>query len=210
MRKQKTRSRQLRYGRLSPTSTLPEGYRLKSSFSLAQGNYRRLILLNLLGAVLFVAFGLVFLTSALNLRPELGDAIILFGGQGTMIVLLGNLAGMAVLLVLHELTHGLFFWWHTRARPVLGVRLFYAYAAAPGWYLPRGQYFLTALAPLVLLTALGYAALLLIPPMAALPVLFGMTMNAAGSVGDLAVVVWLIGRPWSALVEDVGEAVNLY
>lgn len=209
-KRQKRSDRRQRYVDLSPTNTLPQGYRLRDTFSLGQSNYKRLIVLNLLGAVLFVALGWVFLSTVLNLRPDMGDAIIGYASQSTLIVILGNLLGMAVMIGLHELTHALFFWWYTRERPVIGLRRFYAYAAAPGWYLPRGHYFVVALAPLVLLTLLGYAALLRVPMIVAMPLLFGITMNAAGSIGDIAVVLWLLRKSKSSLVEDVGDAMHLY
>jgi hypothetical protein len=210
MKKQRPQPGRRRPLDLSPTRTLPERFYRKGSFSLAQGNYPKLILLNLVGAALFVVLGWVFLTTAINLRPELGDGILTYAGQWTPIVILGNLASMAAMVLLHELVHGLFFWVYTRDRPVIGLRLFYAFAAAPGWYLPRGRYFVVALAPLILLTAAAYGGLLLISPTAALPLLFGMTMNAAGSVGDIAVVLWLLRHPGPALVEDIGDAVHLY
>jgi hypothetical protein len=210
MTRQKRLASQQRSIKLTPTHTLPERFYRKGSFSLAQGDYRKLILLNLIGAALFFGLGWVFLTTALNLRPDLGDGIMIYATQWTPLVILGNLAGMAVMVLIHELVHGLFFWAYTLARPVIGLKLFYAYAAAPGWYLPRGRYLIVALAPLVLLTGFGYAALLVITPIAALPLLFGITMNAAGSVGDIAVVIWLLRHPGPALVEDVGDAVHLY
>ncbi len=52
---------------------------------------------------------------------------------------------LIVTLVLHELVHGLCFWSFTRDRPRFGWKLIYAYAAAPGWYLPRGRYLTVAL-----------------------------------------------------------------
>lgn len=211
MEKQKHPSgRRQRRGSLSPTDTLPRHYHLRDTFSLEAGSTRRLIVLNLLGAVLFVAFGWVFLSTAIFLRPAIAQAIIRYAVQPIPLVIAGNLLGMAILIGLHELTHALFFWWYTRARPVIGLRRFYAYAAAPGWYLPRRQYVLVGLSPLVLLTALGYAALVWIPMTAAMPLLFGMAMNAAGSIGDVAVVVWLLGKPGPALVEDVGDSIRLY
>ncbi len=210
MRKQKPRSGRRPHIQLTPTQVLPAGYRLQDVFSLAQRDYRRLIVLNVAGAVLMVALGWAFLSSALALRPGIGDAIIHYTSQFPLIVIAGNLLGMVVTIGLHELVHALFFWLHTRARPVIGLRRFYAFAAAPGWYLPRGHYVLVGLAPLVLLTLLGYLALLLAPPVAAMPLLFGIATNAAGSVGDIAVVLWLWRKPDSALVEDVGDAINLY
>ena len=37
-----------------------------------------------------------------------------------------------------------------------------------------------------------------------------MTLNAAGSVGDMAVAAWLIRAPAGCLANDQGDAFNLY
>src|SRR6266699_209791 len=70
---------------------------------------------------------------------------------------------LCVVLILHELTHGLFFWLFTKSRPAFGFKGWYAYAAAPGWYLPRAQFLVVVGAPLTLLSLLGEALLLLVP-----------------------------------------------
>jgi len=49
-----------------------------------------------------------------------------------------------------------FFWVFTRSRPVFGLRGWYAFAAAPGWFLTRGQYLVTILAPFLILSVLGH------------------------------------------------------
>lgn len=168
-----------------------------------------MLIWNLIGAVVFVVLGWVFLTIATALRPALAEGIIQ-SAQQIFLVVFGNLIAMVVAVVLHEMVHGLLFWFFTRTPPVFGFRLAYAYAAAPGWYLPRGQFSLVALAPLVFLTLLGHILLAFIPPALALPLLFGMTTNAAGAIGDIAVVIWLMRRGNRMLIEDLGSEVKVY
>jgi hypothetical protein len=163
----------------------------------------------LIGAVVFVVVGWIFLTIAIALRPALAEGIIQ-SAQQIFLVVFGNLISMAVAIILHEMVHGIFFWIYTRTPPIFGFRLTYAYAAAPGWYLPRGQFGLVALAPLVFLTLLGYILLAFAPPVLALPLLFGMTTNAAGAIGDIAVVIWLMRRGNRLLIEDLGSEVKVY
>jgi hypothetical protein len=196
--------------KLKPANRLPDGFRLNGTFSLTPGNFKMLIGLNALGAALFFLFGWLFLEFALRQRPEIGDAFVLLAYQSSAMLLIGNLAGMAAMLVLHELVHGFFFWFYTRARPHFGLRLFYAFAAAPDWYLPRNPYFVVALAPLTLLTLAGLGLLLVIPPTYGPALLFGLAMNAAGSIGDIAVVIWLLRRRGQVLVNDLGDSVNAY
>ena len=195
---------------LQPGNELPEGYKLRDTFGLSLAHWQQLILLNVIGAVLFFLFGWLFLDLSLRLRPELGDEILAFSNQGVLVLLAGNLLGAILLILVHELVHGLFFYYYTRARPKFGLRLFYAYAAAPGWYLPRSNYFIVALAPFVLITVLGLLVMPIIPLVIAPAFIFGLTMNAAGSVGDFAVVGWLLRQPAKLLVEDVGDSVNVF
>ncbi|HLF01799.1 MAG TPA: DUF3267 domain-containing protein [Anaerolineales bacterium] len=196
--------------KFKPSNRLPAGFRLNGSFSLTPANFKMLIGLNVLGAVLFFLFGWLFLEFTLRQRPEVADAFVLLAYQSSTVLLIGNLLGMAVMLVLHELVHGFFFWFYTRARPHFGLRLFYAFAAAPDWYLPRNQYFVVALAPLALLTLGGLGFLLVVPPTLGPALLFGLTMNAAGSIGDIAVVIWLLRKRGHMLVNDLGDSVNAY
>jgi hypothetical protein len=195
---------------LQPGNELPEGYKLRDTFALSLGQWQKLIILNLIGAALFFLFGWFFLDTSIRQRPELANEIISFANQGVVILLIGNLLGAALFILIHELVHGLCFYYYTRTRPKFGLRLFYAYAAAPGWYLPKFNYCVVALAPFVLITSLGLLLIPIIPLVIAPAFIFGLTMNAAGSVGDFAVVIWLLRQPGKILIEDLGDSVNSY
>jgi hypothetical protein len=117
---------------------------------------------------------------------------------------------VGVVLVLHELTHGLFFWLFTRSRPVYGFKGWYAYAAAPGWYLPRIPFLAVLGAPLILLSLLGEALVLLVPDTVALLVLWGMIINAGVAIGDLYMIVRLLLAPKATVIEDSGAGIKWY
>ena len=93
---------------------------------------------------------------------------------------------------------------------MFGVRIFYAYAAAPEWYIPRGQYAIVGLAPLVVITIVGLALLLVTPSPAVWAVVFVVALNAAGSIGDLLAVAWLLAQRSATLACDKGDAITLY
>jgi hypothetical protein len=114
------------------------------------------------------------------------------------------------MLVLHELVHGAFFWLFTHQRPHFGFKGAYAYAAAPDWYIPRRQYMLVGISPLVVLSLLGVLLLPVLPAGALLPWLVALAGNAAGAVGDALIVGWLLFQPDSVLVQDHGDAVTVY
>jgi hypothetical protein len=199
------------------TKTLPAEYQLSATIRLSK-NTRLFLLLNLLGLLLFFGFGWLFVQIALLLRPDAAPLlrVLTFPAGGGWFLNLsldwfwGVLLALVLVPLLHEATHGLVFWFFTRARPRFAYRLVYAYAAAPEWYIPRGPYLLVGLAPLVVLSLTGVACLLFIPqPLIPFLIAF-LVFNAAGAVGDIAVVVWLLFQPATLLARDSGDALALY
>jgi hypothetical protein len=126
------------------------------------------------------------------------------------LILLISIALLVALIVVHELIHGAFFWLFTRSRPVFGLRGWYAFAAAPGWFLSRGQYLITTLAPFVLLSLLGMVMMAVLPVLIAAIVLILTVFNATSSVGDLWIAIRLVGQRGNVVAEDLGDGVNFY
>ncbi len=197
---------------MKPTTTLPEDYRLSGTLDLSK-NQKAVLLLNLVGLGLFIVFGWLLLRAAIALRPDMAGALFSLSVNNALqfvVWLAVLLASTAVMVLLHEGVHGLFFWLTTGARPKFGFRGAYAYACAPDWYLPRGPYLWISLSPLVVLTLLGLALVRVLPLGALPPLLLLMVLNASGAVGDLAVFFWLLGKPAKCLANDRGDAVSLY
>ena len=112
---------------------------------------------------------------------------------------------IALMLVLHELVHGIFFWLFTREKPRFAIKPGYAYAAAPEWYFTRLQYIIVGLAPLLIISL---ASLIMAASSAYAIVAYFLiiaTFNAAGSLGDIIVVVWVLRQPKNILVSDKGD-----
>jgi hypothetical protein len=193
------------------TQTLPEGYRSAGTIDIHKK--RTLLLISLLGLILMCAFGFLFTDLLAFLRPtdfanHLRDMP--FGLKSILLQTLAMLAILVPMLLLHEALHGLAFWIFSRSRPRFAFKTFYAYASLPGWYLPRSQYLVSALLPFTFITVLGVLLLWLLPPTWFIPMLLVMVANAAGSVGDLVVAVWLLTRQRGTLAMDAGDAVTLY
>lgn len=191
------------------TRALPAGYSERGGISL-KNNRRLLILLNLVGipwAVLCAVFFL-FMASVYGSLPSSGSQRLT--ATDLLLGLVALALAVVVTLTLHELTHGVFFWLFTRARPQFGFKGAYAYAAAPGWYIPRGPFFLIGLAPLILLSSLGLLVLPFIPFPASLPLLFTLFVNATGAIGDLYMVTRLAFAPRGTLIEDQGEGIRWF
>lgn len=166
-----------------------------------------LIGLNLIGLALFFLFGWLFTRLASRLVLTRQSLDIHVSGFSYVLAIL---AATITILLLHEMTHGLFFWLVTKSRPRFGLRAAYAYAAAPEWYVSRNAYAMIGLAPLIVLTALGIAIIPYVDINWLYVLIFAMTINASGSVGDAYVVGWLLLHPANTLVNDHGDAIWFY
>lgn len=166
-----------------------------------------MIVLNLVGLLLFFAFGLAFLHLAALLYPGI---VFKASNFPALLMILALLLAYAAVLVLHELVHGLFFVILTGSRPHFGLKQMYAYACAPEWYIPRNQFLVVGLAPLILITLAGFLILPLLSPTLATFTLFAMAVNASGAIGDLYTVLWILRFPADAFVCDHGEKFTIY
>jgi hypothetical protein len=195
---------------LNPAKTLPENYHMYRRLNIL--DRKSLILVNIWGIVLFLASAVFFplLAGWLSKTGTVGSEIKI-NGLASAAGFIGLLLGvMAVMIVLHEGLHGLFFWLFTRAKPKFAFKGFYAYAAMPDWYLPRREYLITALAPLVGITALGILALALLPGWADPPLVWLLILNTSGAVGDLWIVSALLRAPAGVLGRDAGDCSELF
>lgn len=186
---------------------LPPGYVRGGSLDLSK-NCAASILLNGVALALYFLYGWVAFQIFRSLRssvdppgsflPDSGDQAVVF------------LITVALVLIVHELIHGLFFWIFTRDRPKFGFRGVYAYACAPDWYLPRNPYLVVGLAPILAISLLGLALAPLLSSQAVRALLYAVSLNAAGSTGDLFVVGWLLTMPTSTLINDLGDGFTIY
>ena len=164
--------------------------------------------MNVMGVLLLFIFGWLFMGVAAALNPEFFwlELQILVGTLSVPAFLLT----IVLVIVLHELSHALFFWLFSREMPKVGFNLLYAYAAAPDWYFTRRQFVLIGLAPVLLLTLAGIAAMPLVSFITVPRIILALTVNAAGAVGDFIVVMWALGQPANILLRDEGTAVSVY
>jgi hypothetical protein len=193
---------------MSATRTLPDDYRQTAEIDLAK-NIGLVILLNLAGTVLFV-LSLVLLGWLMRwVHPKItaGTLPFLLG----LPELLSWLVSIPLIVIVHELIHGFFFWVFTRHQPVFALRLLYAYAAAPDWFIPARQYWIVGLAPLVILDAVGLLFILMAPT-GWIPVLsaFLVALNTAGAIGDIFIVARLLQLSPGSLVKDVGDGIRFF
>jgi hypothetical protein len=208
---------------LKQITQLPEHFVERGSVDLSK-DFKLLAWLQVAALLAVILTGWLFLNLTYALRADSVELLSLRSllgfesGTGfffqislSMFMLLSLLIATVLMIILHEAVHGIAFWLFTGKKPTFGFKWFYAYAASPkGVYLPRQQYFVVALAPLIFLTLAG-TALIPLTPLTALPTLvFFLIGNAAGAIGDIWVVGWLLREPPEILLQDKGDAVTCY
>lgn len=191
---------------MRPVKNLDAEYVLAGELDV---NNRQVIIgLNLVGLVLLFLFGWIFFQIASAIRPEIESpslSSVLEGLEPLSLIL-----GVIIVLIIHELVHGLFFWIFTGDRPKFGVHIFYAYAAAPEWYIPRKYFLVVGLAPFVCISLAGLLLLPLVPFQMAPVLVLSLIFNAAGSVGDFAICGRLVSQPNTFMIHDIGPRMAFY
>jgi hypothetical protein len=184
--------------------TLPDGYAQSGVINLKK-NKRLAITLNLVGFFIAALTFYLLVNLGALLRPGI------FPISGNILAGLVLILGLQVIMItVHELIHGLFFWVFTRSRPVFAMRLLYAYAGAPAWYLPTRQYAVVTVGPLVVIDVVGLLLMLLGPESWVLMTAFIVAMNTGGAIGDLLVFIRLFKLSPKSLANDTGDVVTFY
>jgi hypothetical protein len=193
------------------TKNLPENYALIRRLDIRER--KNLILMNVWGVVLLIIAWIGFTRLANLIRPERTGSLFTFSIDNLLSGFLDLgllLLVTVVMLVVHEALHGVCFWGYTKTLPKFAFKGFYAYAAAPDWYLPKGQYLITGLAPLVVITVVC-VILMFFVPLSWMPALLWMLiLNTSGAVGDLWMVYGLLRSPANVLACDKGDVLEFY
>jgi hypothetical protein len=157
--------------------------------------------------MLIFFFGWLFSYLVIKLSPinSIQNEIFGFFHSNTLINIVAFLISIIIMLVLHELTHGIFFWSFTHEPPRFSLKAGYAFAAAPEWYFPRLQYILVGLSPFLIITTASIALTRFVAPSLIIFMVLIAASNAAGSIGDLIVVAWILRQPMKILVKDEGD-----
>lgn len=194
----------------------PEGYVEKAVIDLT-GEQRMKFLAVLLGVVLVVATSVAMARIVDAVRPGVLDLGLAEYQEGRIVgsfdlgSLLSYLAVLVLVLVLHELLHGVAFWGVSGKAPTVGLKGVFVYVSAPSSvYFQRDRYLWVGVAPLISLTLVGVLLVPFLPPsLLLLDVLF-VALNAGGSAGDLVMVLVLLRYPSSSLIRDVGSGMAIY
>ncbi len=188
------------------TTILPESFHFYHALNLA--NRKLMWAQNLIGIILLFFFAWIFMGVAAALNPRFfWLSLYLFAGNVRIVPFLLT---AVLIVILHELLHAWGFYWFTKERPMIKFHILYAYTTAPQHYFPRNPFILITLLPLLAITAVG---ILLLPfiTLSTLPYLIlALTLNAAGSIGDMVIALWLFSQPADTLVRSEGACISLY
>jgi hypothetical protein len=200
-----------RYNQLMQTTKyLPTSYHCYKTLNLSGS--RTVLWLNLVAVLLLFFFGWLFSRLITKFTPinPFKSGILGFFSSFSLLSIGVFLLSILIMLIFHELTHGLFFWLFTQERPTFSLKAGYAFAAAPQWYFSRLQYLIVGLSPFVIITISSMLLIQLVPIFIIKYLLIIATFNAAGSIGDLIVVGWILKQPMNILVKDEGDKFSTY
>lgn len=120
---------------------------------------------------------------------------------------------MVVYVVLHELTHGVFYKIFTREKLTFGLTLTVAYCGVPNLYLKKVPALVSALAPFVVFSIVFGVPLLFITNYWTYVILAALfSLHFSGCIGDLYVSILLIFKykGKDVLVNDTGPKQTFY
>jgi hypothetical protein len=197
--------------RASPIKSLPEGYR--EVYYLSVTDMVALVWLNLLSLVLLAAFAILMIAWIAGVR-HLRDPY----AASTQIPGLFLWIGVILVLPFHEWIHGLAI--HgVGHKPIYGIKWadfgrvklpLVLYTTAGDVFFRRPEFIFVALAPVVVITALGMVIVAVLPDYLAYYVALAVVINGAGAVGDFWMVVVTLRYPADCLVRDEADSIRIY
>jgi len=168
----------------------------------------RVTALNIVGAILFVIFGMIFSSMAFGLGKIPSEGNFRIG----LVEISLSIVGVMLTLVLHELTHGLTMQMFG-ASPKYGIiwKGLMLYATSPGYAYRRNNYVVISLAPFVFISVLVILGMWILQGTAwvALLAICGI-VNASGAVGDMWITMIVLRYESTAYVMDERDGIRVF
>ena len=170
-------------------------------------NEKLAIKLNILALIFFVLFLPVFWLISKQIAPI--QQMNFFNHLGFFKILL-PLVFFFIIIVIHELTHGIFMkLFNPKGKVIFGFKNGMAFAASPGSRFSRAHFFWISLSPFVLLTStmIGFYYFGLINPSVFISI---TSMHAGACIGDFYWGLLIIQAPKKSLIEDTDVGIKIY
>jgi hypothetical protein len=121
-------------------------------------------------------------------------------------------------LLLHEWVHGVAIRWagHRPRYGMQGIKIgpitipYLLYATADDAYFPRTAFIVIALAPVIIITIVGLALMVILPDYLHSYLMVAIVINGTGAVGDLWMTAIVRRYPESTLVRDEAESISIF
>ena len=189
----------------APPVQLPENYHEVLYWKLSH-HTKLLVVLNVVGLALMGLAAALFFAWTRLWQPQIESFKVSLLQIGATIITI------VLTIVLHELTHGLALRAYG-AQPKYGVMWneMMFYATADGHAFRRNAYIVIALAPLVGLSLVGMALLILpLPGWLAWTVVFCAALNFGSAIGDMWLVRVALSYPSTAYVVDEKDGLRVF
>lgn len=165
------------------------------------------LMMNILMAVLFLAFFYLLSGYAVNIRPEFGGAQ--FGGLwGWSTLLIFVLAYL--MMYAHEALHWLGFKLFSGANPQFLVKGITPRAIMEEVYMPKGTFIASKAMPAVVLTIVYLILVFIVPTGWLVMMLYFFAGNLAYAASDLLAITEAVRGPKGTLIEDVSDEIYFY
>lgn len=192
------------------TKTLPPNYQPQKTLDFSTS--RAAIGLNLAAVPLLFLYGWLFsriINYLRSINPSAKGAWSIFTAfSGIEVIAL--ILSVIFMFIFHELIHGAFFWLFTGEQPKFALKSGYAFAAAPDWHLPRTQYIVVGVSPFVVISLLSVIIAAFTTSSLVPYLIYIATFNAAGALGDMIVVAWVLAQSHAVLVRDQGDKFSTF
>ncbi len=184
---------------------LPENF--KEDFVIDAKSKKTSIILTLISMGLLAAvFALIFFTKFYGTGINYNE-------DNFSVFWLGAFVGIFAYVILHELTHGLFYYLFTKQKLTFGLTLFVAYCGLKEGYVNKTVSLVSSLAPFVIHSIWMLLLIILLPASPWLLVLsFIFALHFGGCCGDIYVTGILLFRynKKQVLVRDNGYKQSFY
>jgi len=203
------------------TTALPTNYHRQATLDLSK-NRKAVVGAIVSGIILLLTVGWLLVQFTNLVRPAALEALrfrdiltITPDGDTSITIpfqlIVDAIVACILVMITHELVHGVFFWRFTGKCPTVGIKGLYVYVTAPSdVYFPRNQYLVVGIAPLVLLTLVGLLLVIIVPVVVVPILILFVAFNAAGAAGDLLMVARLLSYSPDTLMQDNGSGVIVY
>lgn len=182
---------------------LPENYELDKTIDMKKMSTN--IFLNVLN-ILFVIISFLILIPLKFKEIKIDNLIEL------SIVMFIALIGFIIYIVLHELTHGIFYKIFTKQKLTFGVSLTYAYCGVPNIYVRKKEAIIACLSPLIIFSIIFLTLIFILPPnYINLSIIILFSFHFGGCSGDIYLSLILLTKyDKDTYIKDTGPTQYIY